>query len=228
MNRIIKSMGANGGTSVDELDESLWSAPARPEVIEAATLRQRVAELEALLEDREAKVESLQHDLKLAEAASHDASYQAGLDAADDKQRERLNLLEESLTGAGQGIHSKLEELERTAITLARECLEIMFEDAGELQDLVAKLVKNQLRQIDKSSLLHINVAKVDFPDDEAIESLALRTGLKGKSISAHDDLASGSCSMDLTLGQIEIGLRQQLTALTQKLDQMANTEIRQ
>lgn len=226
MSSVIKSTSFGDLSLVKPLPASplpgAVSAPPSPEAEEADRLRARVTELERSIRAMETAATALRADIDKSYQRGRDEGYANGLEDAGDKQDERLELLGKGVTQAIKALHGGIEAMERTAVLLARECLDRMFGDAGDRAALVQDLIRRQLEQIDSGSLLRIEVSPVDFPDGTALSALSASAGLDDGMIAAKSQMPAGACTMLLRLGQIDLGLDQQWSALRRTLGEMA------
>jgi flagellar assembly protein FliH len=226
MTRVIKS--AIAGSSVRPFPAPPAQPPqARrsPEAEEADRLRARLAHLEAALEERDAAIVAIRAEAEAAGRRLREEGYAAGLRDAADRQAERLDLLREAVGRADTTVRQGVEAMERTAVLLARDCLDMMLGETGERGRLVAGLLRHQVAQIDPAGLLRVEVSSEDFPDPATLGRLAAAAGLAEDAIVARPQLAAGGCVMVLRLGRIDAGLGTQWGALRQALSRIAEPE---
>lgn len=226
MSSVIKSSAFAELSLVKPLQESpapaATPAPRSPEAEEADRLGARVTQLERSIREMETAATGLRADIDKSYQRGRDEGYVNGLEDAGDKQDERLELLAQGVKQAMNELQAGIEAMERTAIVLARECLDVMFGDAGDRAVLVEGLIRRQLEQIDRGSLLRIEVSPVDFPDETALSALSANAGLDGGMIVAKSRMPAGGCTMLLRLGQMDLGIDQQWRALRRTLGEMA------
>jgi len=190
-----------------------------PEEEEMDRLRGRIAELEAESGKHEKAMAALRTD---AFEAGQKTGHQAGLREAQDRQDERLTLLEAALGEAVGELRLGIEEMERIAVAIARESLDMMFDEAEQRSSLVVDLIHKQVSKIDRSLLLELLVSSEDFPDDAALSLVAARIGLSPRTITAGGHVKPGDCEMRMQLGRIEIGLNRQWGAIAEALAEMS------
>ena len=217
MNALIKARAAASTERVRPL-----GAPFPLERPDMAVLRERIGNLEQELRERCQLVDTLSTARAEAYREGEEAGRQAGLEEAEDRQNERLALLETALSQACGDVAVRLGAIERLAPLIARECLDKMFGESGDRAQIVEDLVRAQMARIDASALLCVEVARVDFGDEAALARLAAQFGSPSPRVEARDDLASGACTMTMRLGRIELGLDQQWRDLSGLLDDMA------
>jgi hypothetical protein len=193
---------------------------------ERAFARQRIAALEEELRLRDAAIAQLQDDVIAARAAGEAEGRLAGFGEAEDRQAERLVVLEDAMHKACALLGENLSALGRLAPVLAKEALEIILGDAGDRVALLGRMVDTQVARIEKSALLGIELSREDFPDDAALTAFSTRVALPQVTLTA-GDLPSGGCVMTLRLGRMNVGIAQQWGVLKTVLDEMAEPEAR-
>ena len=131
--------------------------------------------------------------------------------------------LEAGLSHALEQWSAKLDEVDRLAIMIAGVALErLLLSPENRLSTLTA-LVAAQVRALDRSSILRIKVSHEDFLDSEALAELARSCAIDGVIIEQALDLCAGDCTIQLTLGSIDVGLNQQWSAIRSFLEGHAN-----
>jgi flagellar biosynthesis/type III secretory pathway protein FliH len=182
-----------------------------------------VARLEQALADRDKQDAKLRTDHEKALTAASEAAFERGLREAESLETERLTALEETLSGIGQAVRTRLAETERLAAVLARDCLEILFGANNGHREDVERLLMLQLERIDSATVVEVRVSRGDFPDPSGLQELKQRVAPDGEiQVIADATLALGQCHMVLRLGRMEIGLDQQWPVLRDILDQLA------
>jgi flagellar biosynthesis/type III secretory pathway protein FliH len=228
MSSIIKSADLSGLSTVQSLGEPLSVAPVislgKHDEKRDAILR-RVARLEEELRQRDAEVRDLRAAVAQAQEEGAEQGYESGLVAAQDRQTERLALLEKSMMRAQASLAEGLTSLSRLSALLAQDCVDIVLGNAGDRAELIERIIVSQMAKIDRAMLVDIRLSRLDFPDQADLASLADRLGAQSFSIVAGDDLPSGGCVMTLRLGRLSVGIDQQWPALRNLLDEMALPE---
>lgn len=222
MNGIIKSAALDALGSVRPIGAAPMAARRTVEEEEGEHLRRRIAELERELGRRDEGIAALRVDVEEAFERGTAEGRKAGLGEAEDRQSERLALLEGALETAAAELRERLAAMERFAVLMARECLDVMLGDPEWRIELVCGLIRKQMAEIERSALLQVEVSAKDFPDDAALAGLASKVGVSPEVVANRGDLATGDCTMTLRLGRMEIGLRQQWETLREALDEMA------
>lgn len=187
--------------------------------------RKRIAALEEDLRKRDASIVALRADVDRAFEEGKAQGHNAGLAEAQDRQTERLSLLDDALHQANAELSKGLSSLDRLAALLARECLDKILGSSADHAELLGRIISTQIAKIDKAMLLGIEVSRQDFSDDEMLAVLRKPSGLPSIALTARDDLPSGGCVMQLRLGRMNIGIDQQWSALREVLGEMALPE---
>jgi flagellar biosynthesis/type III secretory pathway protein FliH len=216
MSTLIKS---SSGAVVRPLGAAL-RPPVSPLEEECERLRQRIAALEGELGRRDATIAELHAEIPRTEEKAKAEGRALGFNDAQDRQEERVALLDAGIRQAQTRLNENMSSLERLAALLARECLDTVLGDAKHRASSVRKIIASQVAKIEKSSVLAIELSKADFPDDEALAALAQE--LRPATLGASEAMAPGGCRMTLRLGTIEVGLDRQWTSLRAVLDSIA------
>jgi type III secretion protein L len=185
----------------------------------------RILELERALRDQRAEVEALRQEQASRRQEAFDEGFSVGLATADDRARDRLELLRTSLADALGDVKTTLGTSERLAALVARECLNKMLAEPEDAAELVAKLIARQFETLERSSVLSVRVAAADF-DTERLAALEIDMGLAGLDLDASSEVASGGCRMELRLGAIDLGLDRQWPVLRDLLSQFASEAV--
>ena len=208
---------------------------SRPQPKTAPVISSFEAERQSLLGEIAALVDQIhQHDQSIsdlrvrheaevleAELAARQAGFQEGSGATS----ELLATLADAIVAGTERLDAQMPSLERLAVLIAQIALEKMLGDLPDNSELVTRLIARQVRELEASAVLRIDVASHDFPDPEALERLGEASGQPAIEVQARDDLASGDCHLQLTLGGLEIGLDQQWSKLKAALTQMAQPQ---
>lgn len=220
MTAVIKSGTAVDGAAVRPLRPA--AVPRTIVADERDGLRAEITRLhEALAQARRTAAER-EGDVAKALERGRQEGRRAGFAEAEDRQKERLAVLERGIGQARDDLRDGLASLEGTAALLARECLSVMLGDAAGSGDLVHRLIRHQVARIDRSTILRIEVSPADFPAPAALDSLCAALDLAPGAIVARRDLASGGCMMTFTLGRLDIGIGQQWGKLAATLTEIA------
>jgi flagellar biosynthesis/type III secretory pathway protein FliH len=199
-------------------------APLSAQDEEREGLMRQIETLEEALRQREGAMAALRDDAVRQFSAGEENGRAAGLAEAQDRQAERLQLLESAITETRAELTETLASCQRLAGLLAQDCLDKILGAAADREILVERIIAEQVGKIDKAMILAVEVSQADFPASE-IAALGARLGLPEQSIVMRNDLSPGACEMVLRLGRMNIGLNQQWGALRAVLDDMAAPE---
>lgn len=186
--------------------------PPRPDP-EAERLRAALAEAETALAGRDDVIAGIPARIEAALAEGEDK----GRAAAESMEVERLDILDQAAKRALALYAEAIASLERLAALLARTCLDKMLLDDAERVKTVSALLHGQLARLEAGAAVRIQVAAADFPSTEALARLAPTPC----EIVPSPALASGDCTIQLSLGALEIGIGQQWGALRATLEEM-------
>ncbi|HJT42308.1 MAG TPA: hypothetical protein VJ750_02290 [Rhizomicrobium sp.] len=228
MSSVIKQGNFSGQSGVNMVMAHPSATPIIPigkHDEERDALLRRIAKLEEEIRQREAAAGELRAAVTQAREDGMEEGYEAGLAAAQDRQSERLALLEKSMIQAQANLAGSLASFSRLSALLAQDCVDIVLGNASDRVDIIRRIIEAQAAKIDRSMLVAIRVSRLDFPEDHKIESLREETGLTSINVTAADDMPSGSCLMTLRLGSISVGIDQQWPALRRLLDELALPE---
>ena len=204
---------------------SVLAAIPSQEEEERERLRARISHLESELVQRDMKLAELRNEIPTTFENGRKEGEAAGLKAAQDRQAERLDLLESSLRMAQAQLTQSVAGLARLAPLLAAECLDLILGDRKYRAAMVRKALSTRLKWIEEASVLAIELSSQDFPDPEKLESLNKEIAPKHARLEAKEDLDSGGCRIVLRLGQMEVGLDQQWSVLRGELEAMSLPE---
>lgn len=232
MTRVLKKDTATG-VSEAQLRVSAWStATAAPASAQAPAVDPEILALRAEREDLKRRIE--QRDATLSELrAEAEAAFregeakgrEAGLREAADQSEQRLKRLEAGIGQAQAVFAEAMEALERLAPILAHDALANILGQDSDRPQLVAAVVRHQVRTLDARSLMQVEVSAADFPDDDALAVLEGALGNLGPSIHASVALKSGECRIKLKLGTLDVGVDRQWAELSAVLRDMAEGE---
>lgn len=214
MSRIIKAGIGPAHAQIRQITRpiSLASPSAEDDALER--LGAKIGALRDDLDARDHRIVELEAEIERVAVEEFCKGEVAGREAAEDKQAERLACLAKAVEAAQQDVAAELKKAESTAVLVARACLDRMLGDKAHWTALVNDLVRHQITQVSRDTLLKIEVAAEDFADDESLESL-------GDPV-VRSNLPPGSCKMILRLGEVDAGLTQQWGTLERHLRQLA------
>jgi flagellar biosynthesis/type III secretory pathway protein FliH len=187
-----------------------------PRDLECAELRAQLASLR----DRLAEVEAAAAD---AVRAAGEEGHRRGLAEAETREAERVSMLRDGVDMAVTDWRARLESWDGLAATLAGATLARIFEPSADLQELVTRMLARQLREIRRSSLVAIHVSRSDYADEDALAALGRRLASETPLvIEADPELVAGTCRVTCKLEQIDLDVRAQWSALVQLLGEIA------
>jgi flagellar biosynthesis/type III secretory pathway protein FliH len=231
VNGIIKSANSSGLSAVHALADPPSVAPIIPlgkHDEERDALLRRIARMEEELRQHEAEAQDLRVAAVTAREQGVEQGYESGLIAAEDRQAERLSLLENAMMRAQANLAESLTSLSRLSALLAQDCVDIILGDAGDRAGFIERIIDVQVARIDRAMLAAIHLSRMDFPDDADLAALTARFGSAAIAVTAGADLPSGACVMTLRLGRLSVGIDQQWPVLKTLLDEMALPEAAQ
>jgi flagellar biosynthesis/type III secretory pathway protein FliH len=103
---------------------------------------------------------------------------------------------------------------------LARAALEKLFTDPAQWAAMVEAMLARQLAALRRSSIVAIHVSPHDFVE---VEVLASALGSEASRFVRDPELASGACRIACRLGQVDLDVREQWSALAAVLDAMGD-----
>jgi flagellar biosynthesis/type III secretory pathway protein FliH len=222
MSAIIKSGDLDAAPHIREL--SALRAAVTPQAEYQERLLARIATLEADLRERNSKIEELRREVERTREASLAEGRKLGLADAEDRQADRIAVLEKAVGNAQGTLSSNLSSLERLAPLLAQDCLQIVFGDERKYPDLVGDVLKSRLKELERSAILRVEVSRNDFPDQAALEALGAYANI-GTVELVGIEADPGSCVIALRLGRINVGLNQQWSTIGNVLGELSLAE---
>jgi hypothetical protein len=196
--------------------------PASKDDEERERLQRTVGALEGELRQRDGAIVELRAEIEAAFERGQALGREAGLTEAENRELERLSILEFGVRDAQAELSNSLSSLERLAAVLARDCLEMILGVADYRHEQLTTIIANQVGKIEKAALLNIAVSFEDFPDKQSLAVIAERVGIDSAVIAASSDVSPGCCTMRLLLGNREVGVRQQWGVLRERLAELA------
>ncbi len=221
MSRVIKAGDETHGLIITPLDRSA-AAPASTVAKPSAQEDPLVTELHrlrALVVQQQAEIDGHGDALEVVRSEAETAGRQA-MELEFEENRERaLELLAAGINMAHASLGELMERAELLGMLVTRTVISKLFGQDGSREAIVIDLAKHQLAQINRQSLVAIEVSRHDFPDTREVEQLATQLGMNQIAVSVSDELASGDCRMRCQLGTIDIGLDQQWGTIREMLD---------
>lgn len=182
-----------------------------------APLERRIEELEAAFAERDITITTLREDVRKARAEGEAKGRERGLREAEDRQADRLALLEKAITAGRARLDDSLADTAQLAAALARDCLDKLFGNPDFRAEAVEAILRVQMARLTGEARIAITVSAADFPD-QALAGL-VRDGV---TFASEPDMPSGGCVLKPRLGEIDIGLDTQWQAVRALLDDLA------
>jgi flagellar biosynthesis/type III secretory pathway protein FliH len=226
MSAIIKSTSAKRPGAILSLEDARKADPANLAITSLEDqLRQKITTLETISRRQQEQIEILHKDVQQAFVEGEAQGKEQGLAEAEDKQAERFAVLQAGVQVALTSFEESMSSLERLALLLARDCVNVMMTESEARADLLCDMIRFQASTIEKSAIIAIEVSGEDFPDEQDLVVLAERAFTGPVRLSVSKELEAGDCVIRLRLGQLEIGINQQWGVLRDLLDEMARPE---
>lgn len=176
-----------------------------------AGLLRRVGELE----------EALACSEKEKEAACLEATEQAyakGLASAEAREAERITVLEAAIQNALSIFERKVDEEHDLALDIAGKALDRVFADTSLYRQMVIETATRNMALLRRDTILKLRVSSIDFPEDTALDALApLDARLL---IECDQELASGGCVFELSMGMLDVSIPRQISVLEKVFEQ--------
>lgn len=221
MRAIIKSSDTTMLSAVRAVGGLVEPEPVPPAENPFAALEGRIAHLEDMLAKRERDIDRLQNEVKTARAEGEATGRKHGREEAENREADRIVLLEEATEWARARFADYLADTESLAAILTRECLGKLFQEPGFRGDAVIAILKAQMTRLEAKTLVSIRVSAEDF-SDESLAVMAHRLGIEDISIERDSELSAGGCVLKPRLGEIDVGLETQWRAVRALLDSIA------
>lgn len=181
---------------------------------------QRIAELETALHDANTRLASQAKAGEAREKQALERGREAGLKAGREQAQQRydqhLDALTNAVASARETFERALSEDARAlGIALGQAALDRVLGDSSRHAELIAASVAHHLRTVSEDSVLAIEVSGEDFPDAQALhDAFAAHNTVPTQRVVAEPGRAPGSCTIRLTLGRLDLGLRSQQARL--------------
>ncbi|MGH8080800.1 MAG: hypothetical protein ACREP7_09500 [Lysobacter sp.] len=201
------------------------AASETPVAVDTQALR--IAELEKALSEANARLTALGKSADTREQQALERGRkegeQTGQEQAQQRHDDQLQALVEGIAAAREQFDQHLIAAAQTvSIDLAQAALGRVIGDSAHYAELIARTVAHHLRSLAHDSVLAIEVASVDFPDEAALRAaFAEHDAMPSYRVSAEAGRAAGSCIVKLKLGRLDLSLgsqRQRLDAAFEPL----------
>lgn len=182
----------------------------------------KVAALKTRVDSQAAELRKLQELViereKSAYAEGYEAGEARGRSTAVERAQAREALLVQGIAEAAEKFGQALQGLDGVASTLAMAAVDEIVGDATDVKERVQRVVRRQLGRLREALPLCVRVSHLDFPDLDPLRRMLQADGLEEVEVVADTSLESGGCRIQLRLGEVDAGLRQQLGALASLL----------
>lgn len=216
--RFIPAAVLNGGLAGAEPEHGAEALPVAQDPV-------RDEEKEALLEevaDLRRTLISVEEAALEAETRAREEGRKQALESALEAETGRQAVLEEAIARLTTSWDERLQDLDGLAALIARSALSKLFESWDDSVEFTARTIARQIALLRRETIIAIRISPDDFPDEQAIATLAARAGTGSVRLIADSDLAPGECRADLQLGHVDLGIATQRTALLSLLDSLA------
>lgn len=185
---------------------------------ESSQAEDEVLALRSQVEVQSAELQKLRELVIKREKSAYADGYEAGEThgraAAVEHAQAREALLVQGVAEAADKLGQALQRLDGVASTLAMAAVDEIVGDATDVKERVQQVVRRQLDRLREALPLQVRVSHEDFPDLELLKRMLHGDGLDGVEVVADTSLESGGCRIQLRLGEVDAGIRQQLRAL--------------
>ncbi|MGU7783219.1 FliH/SctL family protein [Burkholderia sp. PU8-34] len=177
---------------------------------ERNALNARVAELEALLADSRAALDT-----------RADEAFERGAETARRQfvrsETERAEIFQVCVADARRALTQKLDAMETLAIDLSLAALERVLGNPDDYASLVVATIRHRMALLAEGSVLAIRVSAADFPDASALEKIETGSHVE---LVADPALQEGACLIDLQLGRIDASISRQHERIARLLNE--------
>jgi flagellar biosynthesis/type III secretory pathway protein FliH len=192
-----------------------------PAELEIASLRAQLESLSQQLQDGQAERRRLED----AAAQAFKEGETAGRQEADERRAAAMALLEDGIAKAASRFGDEMAGLEKLAVLVARESVGKVLGDPELHADHLARIIRIEVARLADGAVLHVAVARRDFPHEEDVARLAQLLDRPELKLRASDELKAGECEIKAMLGAIEVGVAQQWDRLSGLLGELAAPE---
>jgi len=203
MRAVIKSGGADVAEPFRMSDRASVAAVQEqpdPRDIELAALRSAVARAEEALAEAEGV-----HRREVESA--REQGRKKGLAEAEDREVERLKLLDKTLSAACDVWGSRLDKIDVLAPQLVRAAIARLFDGADDRAELVTAMLARRMRDLRRDSIVALQVSADDFSDEPALAALAASLAVPQVIASIDPTLTAGQARFALKLGTLDLDL---------------------
>jgi len=194
-----------------------------PEVVELAAEPSPQALLLGRIGELEAELVKLRASLpKKVEEAQKEGARKA-LEIRTDTEAKALEALKVAAATALREWNQVLGSWDSLATGIARAVLEQVFTETASQDEYLANAIRTRLARLEAAAVVRLRVSAEDFPASETLSQIASELG--NASICPDSKLPSGSCIIDLQLGEIEVGPGAQWRRIAELLEEIEHEE---
>lgn len=220
---VIKSVASTQSPHVRAFDLRAPDPEPSPLLLELERLRIALSAAEAREADLQDKIAARDEVEARAREAARAEGRTEGRALADTRHAEQLARLSASAGAAETAFATQLASIERLAAGFAGEALARITGDPERHADLVASAVAQELKGVAASTVVAVEVSKLDFPNADALAEITRRSGLGVSVVEAVGSVSSGGCRIRLKLGEVDLSLHSQTERLRRILDAHAD-----
>jgi flagellar biosynthesis/type III secretory pathway protein FliH len=153
-----------------------------------------------------------------AYAKGYEAGEAKGRAAAVENEEARQTQLVKGVAAATAELAHALTGLNSMAASLAIAAVEQIVGEQSVVTERVYQVLRHQLVQLREALPMEVRVSTEDFSHLDALRHLLDTEGFQAVKVIADPALESGGCRIQLRLGEVDAGIRQQLRALANVL----------
>lgn len=131
----------------------------------------------------------------------------------------------DGIAAATRAFEDALARLDGLSSALAMMAVEQIVGDKLQVKERVVQVLRHQLERLLDQRPLRVRVSAEDFPDAEPVSTALRDAGYAEVDAIVDSTLASGSCRIQLRMGEVDAGVPQQLKALSRLLNTEASSE---
>jgi type III secretion protein L len=222
MSPIIKSaLAGERARPVFNRETAFRPPPTEPEIDPAlARACAEISHLSSLLGERETEIEALKQAVEEARRQGEAHGRAIGLAEGSQQAEQALAALTDGIGRACEAVSHDTKSLEQLALLVAQAALERVLGPDADQRTLVAEIIARQIELLGAQAILLVEISGKDFAHSDLLE-LKARISERVE-IRATDDIARAGCRIKLRLGSLEVGPRQQWSALSAELSKIA------
>ena len=135
-----------------------------------------------------------------------------------------LKLLTEQLRDVFVTIRKRIENWEAVSLAIAQTALARIVCAPERYEELLKGLIRLQIEEVHRESLLQVRVSPADFPDASALEILEAELESDNLKIVRDDAVERGGCVLALRIGEVDSSLDMKWKGLVALFASLAET----